>query len=104
MLEFPCHQPGARRRGKPSAVPRSQGFHERDQSSLASSTASLWTGSIVTLRSEGREATYSASPTANRPTATTDNVNAIEQLRVAKNQPGLPRQLIDANQTDGYAE
>ena len=54
--------------GKPMAVPRSHGFHERFQSSRVIHFPEMGTRGMGPRRS--REATCSASPTAKKPTAT----------------------------------
>lgn len=56
-------------KGKPISVPRSQGFQERFQSSRFMRAPSTWMISAGWRRRWA--ATQSASPTANRPTATT---------------------------------
>ena len=55
--------------GKPSAVPRSQGFHDRPQSALDSHGRP--TGMTVAALRRRCAATHSASPTAKMPTAMT---------------------------------
>ncbi len=55
--------------GNPIAVPRNHGFHERAQNSLVIHLPPSGTTSTGPCRS--RDATYSASPTAKNPTATT---------------------------------
>ena len=54
--------------GKPRPTPRSHAFHERRQSSAVIQSEPR-TASIVSWTPVNRDATYKASPIANRPTA-----------------------------------
>ena len=69
--------------GKPMKVPRSHGFHERRQSSrviqLRQPRVTGMTGMGPCRR---RAATYSVSPTANRPTATSTTLTPSDSARI----------------------
>ena len=83
-------------------VPRSHGFHERDQNSRVIHLPPIGMTSIGPCRS--RDATYSASPTANTPTATT--TTSIPSARVGhpEGEALLTGQRVGADQADEQAE
>ncbi len=75
--------------GKPMAVPRSQGFHERRQSSRVSHSEPL-IGSTWASSWRIREATQSVSPTAKSPTATVTTSTPLSRCWLPKVNRGWP--------------
>ena len=85
----PRRRPGSAPNGKPSAVPRSHGCQDRFQSARVMSRRPV-TGSTSTGPCRSREATYSTSPSANRPTATTTTSMPSSSCGMPRVKPRLP--------------
>ena len=81
------------------AVPRSHGFHERRQSSRVIQLRPR-TGMICIWPCRSRDATYSASPTANTPTATMHHVDAVAEQPQPEREALLPGQAVGADQPE----
>ena len=79
---------GSAPNGKPNAVPRSQGFQERRQSSRPIQGRPTGMTSAAVRRRWA--ATHSASPTAKMADRDHDDVDAVGQQGLAEGEPLLP--------------
>ena len=92
----------ARRRGSRAAVPRSQGFHERRQSSRP--IHGRPTGMTSPALRRRCAAIQSASPTAKIADRHHDDVDAVCELRHAEGEPLLAGHHVDADDADDQAD
>ena len=89
--------------GKPSAVPRSQGFHERFQSDRLIQIEPFIVSSLSSCAIEiGRDVQRFAH--REQADGDDDDVDAVEQLGNAEREPRLARLAVEADEPDREAD
>ena len=90
--------------GKPIAVPRSHGFHERRQSSRLIPVKSCSGDDVRTPSRPCRHAWIQRLADGEEADDEDHHVDAVEQLRDAEREPRVAGELVDADQAERQPE